>query len=133
MRLWVWPSSATMVASLAVVWIGVGGVSLLVWSRARYCEKQPACAAPSSSSGLVPLPSAKRDALVKLPSRPVAVDIVPEPSSIVPSQRAVEVAAMSHSFAGVRTDRADLAHVSPYVADRPTRGVEAQRGGSTSS
>src|SRR3546814_4906245 len=86
MWLVVGPSSPTMIETLAVVWIEVGGVSFLVRSRARYCEKQPACAAPSSSSGLVPLPSAKRDALVKLPSRPVAVDIVPEPSSIVRSE-----------------------------------------------
>src|SRR3546814_7941179 len=98
MRFMVGPSAPTMIDVRAVVWFEVGGESFLVRSRARYCEKQPAWAAPSSSSGFVPLPSAKRDALVKLPSRPVAVDIVPEPSSIVPSQRAVAVAAMSHSF-----------------------------------
>src|SRR3546814_4588698 len=97
MRFMVGPSAPTMIDVRAVVWFEVGGESFVVRSRARYCEKQPAWAAPSSSSGFVPLPSAKRDALVKLPSRPVAVDIVPEPSSIVPSQRAVAVAAMSRS------------------------------------
>src|SRR3546814_5911147 len=44
MRLMVGPSSPTMIETLAVVWIEVGGVSFLVRSRARYCEKQPACA-----------------------------------------------------------------------------------------
>src|SRR3546814_19124277 len=70
MRLMVGPSSPTMIDTLAVVWIAVGGVSFLVRSRARYCETQHAWAAPSSSSGFVPLPSAQRDALGKLPSRP---------------------------------------------------------------
>src|SRR3546814_6209999 len=40
MRLMVGPSSPTMIDTLAVVWIEVGGVSFLVRSRARYCEKQ---------------------------------------------------------------------------------------------
>src|SRR3546814_12673049 len=119
MWLVVGPSSPTRIETLAGVWIEVGGVSFLVRSRARYCEKQPAWAAPSSSSGFVPLPSAKRDALVKLPSRPVPVDIVPEPSSIVPSQPPVAVLAMSPSLGGVRPARTDLPPFPPTVSEAP--------------
>ena len=42
-------------------------------------EKQPACAAPISSSGFVPGPSSKRERNENWPSK------APEPSAIVPA------------------------------------------------
>ena len=89
------PPSPTAIDTLAVVEIASGGVPALVSSNARNCEKHPACAAPNSSSGFVPSPSAKRDALENAPVRPVPVVIVPDPSSIEPFQVAVALAAMS--------------------------------------
>src|SRR3546814_19259488 len=80
MRLMVGPSSPTMIDTLAVVWIEVVCVSFLVRSRARYCEKQPAWAAPSRPSGFVPFQSAKLAVLGKMPSSPGAGDHVPVPS-----------------------------------------------------
>src|SRR5688572_6879686 len=65
----------------------VGGLPSLVSCAAKNIEKQPACAAPISSSGFVPfslLPS-KREAKVNGASKPVPLTL-PLPSLRVPFQ-----------------------------------------------
>ncbi len=52
-------------------------------------EKQPACAAPMSSSGLVPSPFSNRETKEYAPSQaPLPMRIVPSPSLSVPFQTA---------------------------------------------
>src|SRR5690606_19228246 len=84
------PSPAFSRCTLAVVSIRSG------WSPARdspaesAIEKQPACAAASSSSGFVPCPSSKRDANEYGPSyAPLCIRILPCPSLNVPDHSAV--------------------------------------------
>ena len=111
------PSPVTAIDTLAVVSIEVGGVPSSLRSSARNCEKQPACAAPISSSGFVPAPSANREALVKVPSIPEPVAIVPVPSSIDPCHCAVPVAAMGQSFV-VGPGRGSAGVVLPFTIGR---------------
>jgi hypothetical protein len=55
-------------------------------------EKQPACAAPTNSSGFVPGPVAKREAWVNGPSyAPSPTFIVPAPSFNVPFHSADDI------------------------------------------
>src|SRR5688572_11160451 len=71
--------------TFALVRTCTGGKPAFVRTEARYIEKQPACAAPTSSSGLVPVPSSKREANVYAPSKaPLPTFIVPLPSLSVP-------------------------------------------------
>src|SRR5258706_8174387 len=77
------PSPSVTVALVSML---VGGLPALVSCAARNIEKQPACAAPISSSGFVPsLPPSKRDLNVngalKAPLPPATE---PEPSLSVP-------------------------------------------------
>ena len=64
----------------------LGGLPALVSCADRNIEKQPACAAPTSSSGLVPfLSPSKRDRNVNGASKkPFPPFIDPEPSLSVP-------------------------------------------------
>jgi hypothetical protein len=52
----------------AVVWMRFGLRPAFVRPAERAIEKQPACAAPISSSGFVPLPSSKRETKEYSPS-----------------------------------------------------------------
>src|SRR5687767_12221309 len=71
--------------TFALVRTCTGGKPAFVSTDARYMEKQPACAAPTNSSGLVPAPSSKREAKVYSPSKaPLPTFIVPLPSLSVP-------------------------------------------------
>jgi hypothetical protein len=70
----------------------VGENPALVSTEERNIEKQPACAAPTNSSGFVPLPVAKREAWVKGPSNaPSPTFMVPAPSFNVPFHSADDV------------------------------------------
>src|ERR1700692_671704 len=87
--------------------------------------KHPACAAPSSSSGFVPLPSPKRalnpyGASLKTPDW---VEMLPLPSLTVPCQRADALRCMFVSR-DCDTWIADTFSVSP----RPTRGKAGRLG-----
>jgi len=71
--------------TLAVVEICVGTCPASERIAERNIEKQPACAAPINSSGLVPFPSSKRDALVNSPSNaPDPRRMLPFPSTRLP-------------------------------------------------
>src|SRR5438128_4118501 len=79
----------------------VGGLPALVSCAARNIEKQPACAAPISSSGLVPfLSPSNRDRNENGASKkPLPPFIDPEPSFRVPFHCALAFAiAISFSF-----------------------------------
>ena len=80
--------------TLAVVSTDVGVKPAASSPADRAIEKQPACAAPISSSGLVPVPSSKRDENEYWPSKaPLPRRMVPLPSRSPPCQRAVAVRA----------------------------------------
>src|SRR5215213_7273664 len=85
------PSPVFSRPTLAVVSIRVGGLPALLRAPESAIEKHPACAAAMSSSGLVPLPSSKRDLNEYGPSQaPEPIFIVPLPCIMSPSQTAVE-------------------------------------------
>ncbi len=56
------PSAPFSRCTLAVVWTRLGGKPACARPCDRAIEKQPACAAAISSSGLVPWPDSKREA-----------------------------------------------------------------------
>jgi hypothetical protein len=82
------PASVFSSVTIAVVLMLSGARPALPSSLERAIEKQPACAAAISSSGLVPLPCSKR--VVKdyraRDRTPLSVEILPLPSSRPPCQ-----------------------------------------------
>ena len=80
--------------TFAVVATRVGTKPALDSSFAKAIEKQPAWAAPASSSGFVPVPSSKRDANENWPSKaPLPRRIVPFPDFRSPCQTALALRA----------------------------------------
>ena len=74
------PASPLVRCTLAVVDTRFGSKPALASAFANAIEKQPAWAAPISSSGLVPAPSSKRDWNEYAPLQaPLPSDIVPRP------------------------------------------------------
>ena len=70
-------------------------------------EKQPACAAPISSSGFVPVPDSKRELNEYAPwNAPLPSDIVPLPSFSVPSHCALAERTGMVDLLSMNVDRA---------------------------
>src|SRR5439155_26796971 len=124
MRLMGDPLSPVSRLTLAVVWTRSGVKPARPRPPDRAIEKQPAWAAPMSSSGLVPLPSSKREANEYWPSNaPEPKRIVPLPSWRLPSHwaSAVRLGMAGQPTRPVRTLNAD--HRSAVVSVQSSDGV----------
>jgi len=85
------PASTFSKVTAACVWMRSGVRPALPSWTENAIEKQPACAAPTSSSGLVPSPFSKRvvNEYCVLSSTPLSVETMPLPSFRLPIHTAL--------------------------------------------
>ncbi len=93
------PSSFFSSVTVAVVATRAGGVPAVVSCAESAIEKQPACAAAISSSGLVPFPFSNRvpNEYCALLSNPLSVEITPFPSLRLPFHSAEALRFIVHT------------------------------------